>query len=102
VSDQISHPYKTTGQIIVHVFGHISFNALKARDSGQALSNTHSLSRIRNPDKNVGSGRRYGHRKALSCKICCYTDLRYFGKLAPNPQGYIKCTRCVGWKLAQM
>ena len=87
VSDQISHPYKTTCQIIVHVVGHILFNALNAKDSGHALSNTHSLSRIRNPDKSVGSWRRYGRRKALTCTIFCYTELRYFGKLAPNPQG---------------
>jgi len=96
VSDHVSHPYKITGQIIDHIFGHISFNTLNAKDSEQTLSNSHSLSRIRNPYKRVWSGRRYGHRKAFSCEICCYTELRYFAKLAPNPQSYMKCTRCVG------
>ena len=102
VSDQISHRYKTKGQISVHVSGHISFNTLTVKDSGQGLSNSHSFSRIRNPYKSVWSGRCYGHRKALSCKIYCYTELRYLGKLAPNPKGYIKFTSCIRWNLAQM
>jgi hypothetical protein len=37
MSEQFSHPFKITDQIIVHVFLHIPFHALIAKDSGQAL-----------------------------------------------------------------